>query len=152
MDCVGGAPLVGSLVEELDATRMPNELDVRIGVALEWERVLHPIRPHVVKIRTLEFRDVVDGVPHACDVNVGVSVIRVKLELSPTHCVEKECRHTGLYKEGGCAWHGYAEVVDVRASDEVVSNSPLTTVREEPCLVADTQEFLIQVHRVEEVL
>jgi hypothetical protein len=39
----------------------------------------------------------------------------------------------------------------VRASDEVVSNSPLTTVREEPCLVADTQEFLIQVHRVEVV-
>ena len=102
--------------------------------------------------QNLLFPRCIDGVPHACDVNVSVLVIGVKLEFSPTHCIKKECRHTGLEKEGGCAWHGYVEVVNVRALDKVVSNNPLTTVREEPCLVADTGEFLIQVHQVEVVV
>jgi len=151
MDCVGGPPIVSSLGEELGVTRMPNELHVRIGVALEWELILHPVRPHVVEVRTLIFRDDVDGFPHACDENVGVMVIGVKLGHGPTHCVKKELRHTGFENEGGCAWYGYEEVVGVRASDEVVSNSPLTTIGEEPCRVADTEESLPQVHRVEVV-
>ena len=130
---------------------MPNELHVRIGVALEWELVLHTVRPHVVEVGALLFRDDVDGFPHACDENVGVVVIGVKLGPGPTQCVEKELRHTGFEYEGGCARHGDEEVVGVRASDKVVSNSPLTTVREEPCRVADTDEFLPQVHRVEVV-
>jgi hypothetical protein len=90
MDCVGGAPLVAPLGEELGATRMPNELDVRIQVALEWELVVHPVQPHVVKVRTVPFRNVIDGRPHACNENVGVLVMGVKLELSPTHCFKKD--------------------------------------------------------------
>ena len=127
MECVGPPPIVSSLGEELGVTRMPNELYVRIGVALECELVLHPVRPHIVKVRALLFRDDIDSFPHACDENVGVVVIGVKLGPGPTHCVENELRHIGFESKIGCAWHGYEEVVGVRASDKVVLSSPLTT-------------------------
>ena len=79
---------------------------------------MHPFQPHVVKVRTVPFRDVVDGRPHACDENVVVMVIGVKLELSPTHCVEKDCRQTGLEMEGGHVCHGHTEVGFGRVSLE----------------------------------
>jgi hypothetical protein len=33
---------------------------------------------------------VIDGCPHACDKNVGVMVIWVKLVLSPAHGIKKD--------------------------------------------------------------
>jgi hypothetical protein len=92
MDCIGGAPRVRPLGEELDATQMLNELDIWIWVALEGELVGHPRQPHIFKVRTMPIGEVVDGCPHACDKNIGVAVIGVKLLLSPAHGVKKDGR------------------------------------------------------------
>jgi hypothetical protein len=92
MDCIGGAPLVRPLGEELDPTRTPNELDIWIWVALEGELVGCPRQPHVFKVGTIPIGKVVDGRPHACDKNVGVTVIGVKLMLSPAHGIKKDGR------------------------------------------------------------
>ncbi len=80
------------LGEELDATRMPNELDIWIWVALEWELVGHPRQPHVFKVRTVPFGEVVNIRPHACNENVSVGVIGVEHVLSPAHGVKKDGR------------------------------------------------------------
>jgi hypothetical protein len=80
------------LGEELDATRMPNELDIWIWVALEGELLGCPRRPHVFKVGIIPIGEVVDGCPHACNKNVGVMVIGVKLVMSPAHGVKKDGR------------------------------------------------------------
>jgi hypothetical protein len=92
MDCIGGAPLVRPLGEELGATQMPNELDIWIWVALEGELVGHPRQPQFFKVRTLPIGKVVDGRPHACNKNVGITVIGVKLVLSPDYGNKKDGR------------------------------------------------------------
>ncbi len=92
MDCIRGAPLVRPLGEELGTTRMPNKLDFWIWAALEGELVGHPKQLHVFKDRTMTLGEVVDNCPHACDENVGVVVIGVKLMLSPAHGVKKDGR------------------------------------------------------------
>ncbi len=91
-DCIGGAPLMRPLGEELDATQMPNELDIWIWVALEGELVGPLRRPHVFKVKTIPIGKVINGCPHACDKNVGAMVIGVKLVLSPAHGVRKDGR------------------------------------------------------------
>ena len=92
MDCIRGAPLVHPLGEELDATQMPNELDIWIWVALEGELVGRPRQPHIFKVGTIPIGKVVDARPHACNKNIGVMVIGVKLVLSPAHGVRKDGR------------------------------------------------------------
>ncbi len=92
MNCIRGTPLVCPLGEELDTTRMPNELDIWIWVALEGELVGHPRWPHVFKVGTVPISKVVDCCPHACKENIGVAVIGVKLVLSPAHGIKKDGR------------------------------------------------------------
>jgi hypothetical protein len=92
MDCIGGAPLVHPLCEELVATQMPNELDIWIWVALEGELVGCPRQPHIFKVGTIPISKVVDGCPHACDKIIGVTVIGVKPVLSPAHGIKKDGR------------------------------------------------------------
>jgi hypothetical protein len=92
MDCIGGAPLLRPLGEELDATQMPNELDIWIWVALEGELEGRPWRPHVFKVGTVPIGEVINGRPHACDESVGVTVIGVELVLSPAHGIKKDGR------------------------------------------------------------
>jgi hypothetical protein len=78
------------LGEERGATRMPNELDIWIWVALEGELVGHPRQPHIFKVGTMPISEVVNGCPHACNKNVGNVVIGVKLVLSPAHGIKKD--------------------------------------------------------------
>ena len=72
VDGVGIRILPSSLGHEHLAAGMPDELDIRVGIAGKLEFVVVAVRPHAVKVCALGVRKEVNGGPNTCRYDKGV--------------------------------------------------------------------------------
>ena len=146
VDGVGKRILPSSLGHERLAAGMPDELDIRVGIAGKLEFVVVAIRPHAVEVCALGVGKEVNSGPNTCCYDKGVIVKRVKLLLGPAQGINKGGRKSGLETEGGPACpNRHSEVVLVNISDKKVSNDTLSPIPEEPSVVHNRDKAFFQV-------